>query len=495
MDRQVFVDREAELRRLRNLVRTRSKILLLGLRGYGKSLLLRKLLEGLSSEGVRGVLLDCLRIYSGGDLLLEFRRYLSDIGILSEDLDKEIGLLAQTIDPRSALDYIFRYAGDLNIDVLIFDEVSTLIQRFSVFKPYRRLGGIRAAGEHLKSLLDSFDNAIIFSDTSISALHELFREYTAPLFREFTAEMFLGPLSVEDTMKYAEILLSIKGLSLDFDSLNLIAQFSGGVPQYTRMIVDLINVAMGRKELEEVLIYNLKYGFLNTYFRALLDKFSAAEQETLYVLSRGFRRFAEIDDKVANASSALDSLQKKGMVIKVEKSKRKTYYLIRDKLFAYWLATREFPRLKKLADERARLLYIGLEALIREIFFTLQRQVVVEDELKNRLTIEPTVEVRRYEGALGEVDMIATTRSGRTYVAEIYGGVKCPKKKIDELLKSMMIAEKQGHKNIIGLLITYFPPLEETIIYAQEVRDQNTDIYVLTKNQLKEIAKFSATRL
>ena len=118
--------------------------------------------------------------------------------------------------------------------------------------------------------------------------------------------------------------------------------------------------------------------------------------------------------------------------------------------------------------------------------------VVVE---ATTLTTAFLVGYGRYEGALGEVDMIATTRSGRTYVAEIYGGVKCPKKKIDELLKSMMIAEKQGHKNIIGLLITYFPPLEETIIYAQEVRDQNTDIYVLTKNQLKEIAKFSATRL
>ena len=495
MSVEVFVNRDEELRYLSNLVMTKSKVLLLGLRGYGKSSLLRKLLELLLSRGIVGVFIDCLRIYNGGDLLLEFRNYLNKMNVSAGDVFRELELLAKTVNPRSALDSLFEFAKKLNIGVLIFDEISTLIQRFSVFKPYRRLGGARAVGEHLKSLLDSFDGAVIFSDTSISALHELFREYTSPLFREFTAEIFLEPLSIEDTIEYARILLKRKGVELDNESLNLIAQFSGGVPQYVRIIVDLINESMDREALEDMLEYNIKFGFLNTYFRALLDKFSPAEQETLYVISRGFTRFSEIEDKVTNAPATLESLQRKGMVIKIEKGKKRTHYLLRDKLFAYWLATREFPRLKRLADERARLLYIGLEALVREIFFTLQQEVKIVDELGNELIIEPTTDVKRYEGALGEVDMIAITKSKKTYVAEIYGGLKCPKRKLDELIKAMVIAEKLGHKEIIGLLITYFPPPQELTKHAEEIRKQGIELYILTKKQLKDISKYSAIRL
>lgn len=179
-------------------------------------------------------------------------------------------------------------------------------------------------------------------------------------------------------------------------------------------------------------------------------------------------------------------LCKKGVILKIIKGKKNVHYIIRDRLFSFWLATNTFLRLKKLSLERARLLYIGLEAITREIFLTLIEPITIIDVLGHELTIEPTKEVRRYEGELGEVDMIALTRSNITYVAEVYGGLKCPKSKIDELLRAINIAEIRGYKNIIGLLITYFSTEKETINYAKHLWESGTKIYILTEEHLKK---------
>ncbi len=492
----IFIDRERELKALIGWVKSGDHVLVLGLRGYGKTSLLEKLIELLSGEGLSGALIDCLRVYNGSDLLLEFMDSIQRYGIAADErILREIGLLARDIDEKMAIIRLFEYVEKLNLSTIIFDEVSTLIRRFAVFKPFRKAGGTVAVGELMKSLLDRAKFSVIMCDTSINALYELFREYTGPLFRQYSALLIVEPLDLQSTRELVLRLLNAKGIIPSKDSIECIVEFSGGVPQYIKMIVGLIDKPMTRREIEEKVRESLFYGFLHNYFRALLEKFSAAEQEVLYIMSRGYTRFGEIADKAVNAPAALDSLCKKGIVLRIPKGKRRIHYIIKDRLFSTWLAINEFPRLKKLSFERAKLFYIGLEAITREIFLTLTEPVTIKDVLGHELTIEPTISVERYEGTLGEVDMIALSRTNITYVAEVYGGLKCPKRKIDDTLKSMHIAEARGYRNIVGLLITYFSVEEEALEYAKQLWKGGIRIYILLEKHLRKISTKSQMRI
>ena len=237
----------------------------------------------------------------------------------------------------------------------------------------------------MKSILDKIELSVVMVDTSINSIYDIFRDYTAPLFRQFSAMISVEPLDLESSMELVEKILYEKGLKLKRDAIALIAEYSGGVPQYIKMITDLIYSTMSKSEPEEIIFQDLKSGILNVYFRALFDKFSSSEQEVLLILSRGYRRFSEIVDKAVNAAMALDMLEKKDMIRRVKKNRKNVYYLIRDKLFATWLSLQEFPRLKKLSISRAKIYYMGSEALIREIFLTLEETVDIEDETGKKL--------------------------------------------------------------------------------------------------------------
>ena len=80
---EFFIDREMELRKLRTLVKSKNKILLVGLRGYGKTSLLVKFLDILEKEEKEiGIYVNCLRIYSGADLLLEVKNDIEKLDII-----------------------------------------------------------------------------------------------------------------------------------------------------------------------------------------------------------------------------------------------------------------------------------------------------------------------------------------------------------------------------------------------------------------------------
>jgi len=398
-------------------------------------------------------------------------------------------------NPKEALDFLFSFSRNAGVSAIVFDEISTLINRFGLLKPFRGMGGTKAVAEFLKSLLDTYDLSVIMLDTSINSLIELFYDYSSPLFREFDARIFIEPLGFESSLELLNILLSKRGLTLN-DELKLkIVEFSGGVPQYLKIISSILRDYNSEEELLEDLERELKNGLLSDYFQALLEKFPTNEQEVLFAIAKGLTRFYEIDREVINAAQALESLTKKGIVIRIEKSRKNVRYLIRDKLFATWLAIQEMPRYRRMSLRRAKLFYLGLESIIREIFLTLQKEIEIVDALGDRIMITPTKDVIRYEGALGEIDMIAIATDGRTYIAEVYGGIKCKKEKINELLRNIAIAEKLGYKNIIGFLITYFDPPKEVIDEIKSLKEAGVKIYLLTYRELMKISKYSLIRL
>ena len=453
-----------------------------------------KLLESLS----RGVYVNCLMIYDGVDLLdclrseLELLEKSGDIRFNKNQFDLRI---ARVKDSRDCLDAFYLLLRDYGIRYVIFDEISTLLRRFGAQRPFRGAGGARAVAEHLKALLDAYKGiSTIFSDTSINFHYELFREYGGPLFRQYQAMLEVEPLGLRHAIEFASRLAKKNNINVDEELLLNIADLSGGVSTYIEMLIAIVRSGMSLDKYEKEVEEAIMYGLLNRYFEALLDKFSWTEQEVLYAIAKGKTRFYELQRDIAGCAQALETLLRKGIVVNVKKGPRESYYLIKDKLFSMWLAMKEKPRLQKLSYKKARVLTVGFESLVREIFFTLEKEVRIVDELGKEITIIPPRRVYRYEGALGEVDMIAEYRDGSVIVGEIYMDTKCGPEKIEQLINAIGIAERLGYKIKFASLISYFEYPKGTIEYARK-RSEKIPPVLLTERQLRELSKYSKIRL
>ena len=493
---EIFVDREKELSSLRKWVNEGTNVLVVGLRGYGKTSLFMKFLEEVGCD-FPGVYINCLTIYTGRDLLnslLEELETLSSRGCIDFDRMFFDALLSRTRDSRDCLNALYKLLEKHGIRFIIFDEISTLLRRLGAQKPFRGAGGAKAVAEHFKALLDRYRGiSTIFADTSTNFHYELFGKYSGPLFRQYQAMLELEPLSFGDSIELIREILRKRNVGLSDNIVLYIADISGGVPAYIEMLLAIAEEGMDIREYEAEVERSLILGLLNRYFEALLDKFSWTEQEVLYAIAKGMTRFSELQRSIAGSAQALNSLVRKGVVINVKKGPRESYYLIKDKLFTAWLAIREKPGMRKISFKKARMLTIGFESLVREIFFTLKESVRIRDELGREITIEPPKKVYRYEGALGEIDMVAEYRD-YVVVGEIYFGLKCGREKINQLLRHIGIAERLGYKVRQAILISYFDYPEETIGYARKISEE-TPILLLTEKQLRELSKYSLIRL
>ena len=495
---EVFiVDREKELNLLRNWVSQGVNVLVLGLRGYGKSTILRYLVEE-STCDMMGVYIDCLLVFTPLDLvkaLEENVRKLEEKGCVEFDDALFDRVHVRLRDARDGILAFYELVNELGVKFVVFDEVSSLLRKLGVQKPFKGVGGSRAVAELFKSLLDNFKNiSTVFSDTSIEFLYELFKDYSAPLFREYQAVLEVDPLPFDAAYELVRKNASMRNLELDEDLISYIVELSVGVPIYVEMLLASLGKITSIDDAEEILKNEIENGIIDKYFTSLLDKFSWTEQEVLFSIAKGFKRFHEIERNVSGAAQALDSLEKKGMVLKIKKNRRESYYLLKDKLFSLWLAMKEKPGMKKLEYKKARILTTGFEALVREIFFTLSEAVTLKDALNNEITIKPPLRVHRYEGSLGEIDLIAEYPNNEAIIGEIYFGKNCKTSKINQLIKNIKTAEKMGYKVKAGLLITYYPPPKNILKYLQE-QTKKEKLYLLTEKQLRTISKHSKTRL
>ena len=489
----IFVNRGQELSKLKGLVGGKSKVLIIGLRGYGKTSLVKKLVDEMDEKGEIAIYLDCNRIFSPSDIVMFLVETLKSSSEKNDFKVRELELMAGNINARESLEILFKYSNEASVRLIVFDEISTLINRFSLLNPYRGFGGAISVGQHLKSLLNSYDLAVFFVDTSINTIFDIFNNYSSPLFKEITYKMNLEPLALNDSIKLAEKLLKERKINVEKEVVDKIAQYSGGVPTYIRILTDIAKPNMGQSEFEQEFFRQLNEGVLNDYFTALFEKFSAMEQEVLILLSRGLRRYSEIASKAVNPAKALEKLQLKGVIYKIRVSRKEVYYGIKDRLFAAWLSQSTFPRLKEYTKNRIKVYYLGYEAIVREIFRTLKEEATIKDLLGRTLKISPPKQVFRYEGALGEIDLISVGEK-ETLVGEIYAGTKYPKRKIHQLIGNMNKADKMGYKNIKGLAITKDEFSEEAVNEAKKLAE-DIEIYLLDINTIRALSKKSEIKL
>lgn len=466
---EIFVDREEELSLLRRAIKERDKVLIKGLRGIGKTTLLKKSL-------VKGIYINALKILKPHHLAK----------VVFQKTKKTI----KANDPYEVLEETFSLLNQLNLPLAI-DEFTTLIERFGLISPYRGKGGKEAVASHLRELLERVDIPILLSTTSLKTLSELTGRYTKPLARAFDLVIYLDPLPFDSSLELVKRLSEKLRVEITPEAKRRIVEFSGGNPDYIRILVKRV---VGRVDVEEILRifkHELREGYFNILFNGLLKELSPAEVEVAHLISRDISRFSSLSKYTSgiNLSLTLKDLSSRGLVLSIKRDKRSEYRL-RDKTFSLWLATTPFPGLKTVSFERLRVSTFGFEAICREMISKILKEISIEDYNRRKLIIPEIKSVEWYRGALGEVDILAHTNKGQI-VGEAYFGIKCPPEKVDQLEEKVAIAEKRGGKVYCSLLISYFGFEPKTI---RKAKQSKLSPYLLSKKELRSIAELVGYR-
>ena len=492
------MDREEELSALRDAVIGGLSVMILSLRGYGKSSILKFFHEKSLEENVVGVYINCLRIYGGRDLLDIYAENLKGAASIFPQyrgvVQDFVASIPRRVNSKKALELVFSLSSRSNIRFIIFDEISTLLARFGSKTPYRGHGGAKAVAEHIKGLLDTYNVPIIAADTSLESIYALARDYSAPLLKEIKRVIFLGPLSFSASIDLVTNELESRSLILDERSVVKIVEVTYGVPLYILMLMPLVRGGMSPEDIEKILHDELSKGIFNAYFKLLFEKFSPTEQEVLIHISRKISRASDITRRIPGAYPILDTLVRKGVIRKIVKSKKETHYVIMDKLFEAWLQINEFGEYKKVSEQRLKVLSYGFEALMREALFSIGKSITIEDMTRRKVLIGPYKKVIRYEGALGEVDAIAYLDKNTADVFEITIE-KADQEKIIQLVRKITIVENMGINVKNGYVVAYGGFTKEAIKKASQLIDGGARIYLLDKTAIKIIAREGGVRL
>ncbi|RLE79552.1 MAG: hypothetical protein DRJ52_08200 [Thermoprotei archaeon] len=463
----VFLDREYELEIIERGLRTKSRALVKGLRGVGKTALLKEV-----SSRLRAIYIDCSMILRP--------RHLGYV--LKENWSESY----------EALEGLFKKVADLG-KPLVLDEFTDLLERFGKLKPYRGMGGASAVASHFRGLVEAYEVPVAVATTSLKTLYELTERYSKPLARLFDIVITLKPLDYETAIKLAYLLAEEKGIEIDWETAMFLAEVSAGTPGYLRPLVSVLPAKATLEEAKRIVEREFREGYFNALFESLLRELSLSEVEVLYLISRGYRSFSDLEKRTPgiNLVETLKSLENRGLVERI-KYKRRVAYFIVDKTLEAWLATREFPGLSTMSFDRVRVSSIGFEALVREIFARVTFKVTITDHLGKKLTIPPVTRVYRYEGALGEVDAIVETAENKVIVVEAYFGALCPPQKIYQLERNTAIAEKITGKTVYAsVLMSYFGFQPETLKRAEK---SSLRIYLFTKKQIRELCEKTGYR-
>lgn len=461
----MIIDREEEIKLIGEGIRRNAKILIRGLRGVGKTTLLKYFCDRCG-----GLYINCQRILHPEHLLLI------------------MGIREIVSDAYQALERFF-YVVNRQKKLLAMDEFTDLLRNFGTYKPYRGRGGTNAVAMHLRALLEESKIPILFSTTSLKTLHDVAGEYSKPLARSFDVIITLYPLSFENTIKLIDLICSERKISCSEKAKIRIAELTGGNPSYVKAIMlRLLEKNVDVRHIDEVFMRELNEGYFNALFEGLRRELSIGEIIVLYVISRGYTRFSEIEKRArgVNLSQVLNTLIKRGLIRRTKLDKE-AHYVFVDKTMAMWFALEPYPGLEKITYNTARVIHAAFESLVRELFMHVNKSIEIKDVTGRNLTILPIKKVYYYKGKLGEIDMIARTDAG-TIVAEIYFGEKADLDKLKQLEKNIAIAETLGENVTVALLISYFG-FKDELIESVEKSLAKDIIYLVDKNLLRTIAK------
>ncbi len=448
----IFVDRREELEALKKLVENKIHVLIYGLRGIGKSALLRKLKDELSPR-YDVLIIDGYRISSLRDI--------SDI----------IGM--DIVDSKSAISKLL----SLDEKVIIIDEFSAFFEVLSRDEELRSGENVARLFRHyLQERRERSGNSIILCGSNIGVVRRIAMRYFAPLFREFKI-IRVGNMPLSSILELAQSYGIEREYALET------AQLSGGNPLYAIKIIEEVLTGKTPQEALERLLS--PSGDLDIYFSVLFESLDVDERRILYLISRGFRRYKEIKAKsFKDPAAALRKLELNGLIYRVRKGKKFVEYEITDRLFKAWLQHQEVPSLGKKDIKTIIITSLGFEALVRELFRAINREITIRDAINRELKLEPFISVYNLKRGAIEIDLVAFTRNQEAIVAEVHFGEPAGRKKVLQAIRSAKTIEEMGYRTKETLLISYFGFNKEAVKEAEK-----TEVKLLKEEQLREIER------
>lgn len=475
-----FVDRENEINEITRILLAGGNVLLLGLRGYGKSALSGKIVELLEREGIKTLYINCLKIVDPISLFVEAKKDWELVN-RADRIRIEKGL-----DAREVIDKFFNMLSQEEVKVLVLDEITAFIKRFGEFSPFASIGGAKAVADYIREYFELPNISIFASDTSIGAVYDLILNYSSPLLKIFQKVVFIDPLKIDSAAELLMMIMREQNKRIDKEVALIVAQRLFGVPQYLIFLGYALPDKPTRQDVEEVLMNELLYGTLNIYFELFLEKFSYEQRAILYAISRGAKTHSAISKQftTVNIVRALKALTRSNIVRRIEKTRRRVTYTIYDKVFETWLTIKEFPELKKETMQRISLSSLSFEAYIREILYSLKQAVEIIDAKGDRLIVPKLERVERLAKDNIEIDILGTIERNKVLIGECYFGEKAKIEKAKELERGIKLAQKLGYKVETTIIFSYFGFKQQLVEYAKK-----KNIYLLQAEQIRKLAK------
>jgi len=104
-----------------------------------------------------------------------------------------------------------------------------------------------------------------------------------------------------------------------------------------------------------------------------------------------------------------------------------------------WLKLKEFPELRRETIQRILVSSLSFESYIREILFSLQQDLEIEDVKGDKLIIPKLERIERLTKGDIEIDILGIIKKNRVLVGECYFGEKAKPEKAKELEKGIIL--------------------------------------------------------
>ncbi len=359
-----FCNREEELYTLKSYIKDGYSIWLYSPRRYGKSSLIQKTFSEI--DDVTTIYFDLYNVKSLDDFCKKYASLLAtNLFSWKQEIKKITSRFSkyfENLHPTVSFDETGKPSFSLNVNEISEQtDVETILSipqqisnetgkpiciAFDEFQEIERIEPFLI--NWMRSAFQQHENvSYIFLGSQQSLMETIFTSHHSP-FYEFAIKMHIAPINRDELKKFIDNKFKQKGLSITSTNINAIIEKSEGYPHFTQyyasVVFDMIRNGINQNDInftnnwiekiiqsQSVILQSI-FDQLTNIQRTVLSTIAVLtkDQELFSSQSRNFFGLPVSSSLV----TALDSLIKKGLIIKEEKQ-----YKILNPVFKAWLQT------------------------------------------------------------------------------------------------------------------------------------------------------------
>ena len=359
-----FCNREEELSSLKSYIRDGYSVWLYSPRRYGKSSLIQKAFSEI--EGVNTIYFDLYNVKSLDDfskkyatliaknlfswkqeikkLTNNFSQYFKNLSPVvsfdhsgSPSFTLNVGQIAQQVDVETILNIPQQISNETDQPICIALDEFQEIERIEPFL----INWMRSSFQHHKNV------SYVFLGSEQSLMEMIFTSEKSP-FYEFATKMHINPIDTDELAQFIADKFKQKDLIISKNNIDTILEKSEGHPHFTQyfssVVFDLIRngVNQDADDFTDLWVEKIIQS-QSVIFQGIFDRLTNKQRaviSTIAVLMDDEELFASstrekyLLPSSSSLSTAIDSLTKKGLIVKVNKR-----YKIVNPVFRAWLSS------------------------------------------------------------------------------------------------------------------------------------------------------------